>query len=276
MLAVDPHHAPPSQSPNSALIALRELLHDGPRTPGYTARVSAVLARCTSPICWLYVRDHTGEHWREVQRLSWLLGLLPDVLARHGRWLESRRWANAHDLGMARADLRGADLRNLDMRGANLERADLRGADLRGADLRGVNLWWTELYQAQADHTTRWPTGFDHLKAFHLGPEAYTTGVVTWNNQELRHGDRVRIRARAGTFKPRDTHFSNQIEAVTGQSGVVLWGERRTETRRGDNEPIQVLRVLWDAQRWNIWQSSATIPLPAFEATIHADYLSVE
>ena len=49
---------------------------------------------------------------------------LPEIIAKHGKWLRSEE-------GGQLADLRGANLQ-----GADLQRADLRWADLQGADLR--------------------------------------------------------------------------------------------------------------------------------------------
>ena len=278
MGAPSPHPPTPraasDQRLNETLIALRELLHDGPPTLSRLQHISALLLTTPSPICWRYAQEHLVDHRDDLERLTWLEALTPRLLADHDRWLQSRRWADQPQHGIVRADLRHADLRGADLRGANLERADLCHADLRGADLRGANLWWAELFQARADDTTRWPSGFDHHQALLLGPDAYTCAAVAWDDRVISHGDRVQIRSRAGTFKPRDTHFTSQIEASAGRVGTVLWGERRLETA-GDFEPIQVLRVLWDAQRWPVWQLNHAVSLPPFEATIHADYLSV-
>ncbi len=69
---------------------------------------------------------------------------LKQVLASHGRWLESGgREGECADLTNAwlpEASLIGADLRRVSLRNAYLLNADLTGADLRGADLRGATL----------------------------------------------------------------------------------------------------------------------------------------
>ena len=59
-----------------------------------------------------------------------------------------------------RADLEAAHLRD-----ADLYRADLSGAVLRGADLTGADLREAILNNARYDRHTRWPKGFDPVKA---------------------------------------------------------------------------------------------------------------
>ncbi|MEL6182723.1 MAG: pentapeptide repeat-containing protein [Myxococcota bacterium] len=229
----------------------------------------------TAPdICWLYACEHLSEHRTALRRLTWIEALLPQLLADHQRWHQTRRWAKQPHHQSIRANLAHTDLRGADLRGVNLERANLVHADLRGANLAHANLAWAELHQVIADNTTQWPEDFDPFEAQHLGPHAYTCGTVLWKQRTIHHGDRVRIHSRAGTFKPRDTRHDAQIEATTGHCGTVLWGERRAEML-GANEPIQVLRVLWDAQTWRTWQTDLRVPLGPFEATIHADYLDV-
>lgn len=97
-----------------------------------------------------------------------------------------------------RCDLRDADLRGADLSGANFVDSDLRGAfllgailrpqlyepgsnemkmpsyfsgcnlgdaDLRGADLSGASFIDSNLHGARYDESTRWPPGFDPVKA---------------------------------------------------------------------------------------------------------------
>jgi hypothetical protein len=78
---------------------------------------------------------------------------LYDLLNRPGPlWLV---WAD-----LSRANLTGANLIGADLRGAFLIGADLRGADLRKANLRGA-----DLRGAKYNKETKWPDGFDPVKA---------------------------------------------------------------------------------------------------------------
>lgn len=90
------------------------------------------------------------------------------VVAGGRRWdvrggaLQSRKlrrvvWAGA-DLqrtAFVRCDFRGPNLRGVDLREATLLDCDFTGADLTGADLRGA------CYNRQS----RWPAGFDPIRA---------------------------------------------------------------------------------------------------------------
>jgi hypothetical protein len=95
--------------------------------------------------------------------------------------------------------------------------------------------------------------------------------------QPLAPGDRVRIVSRAGTFKPHETGTADEVVAGPGQTGVVLrWEKRQSDefTRIDPNEPLQIVRVRWAAQRWNAWGiGNRPVELPEFEATIHVSYL---
>jgi hypothetical protein len=100
--------------------------------------------------------------------------------------------------------------------------------------------------------------------------------IVQWENVTLRKGERVRIFKRAGTFKPEETRFTAEIEADAGHIGTVVAGERRTSTEYmtvDPNEPIQIVRVRWDPQRWSVYGRGEQVDLGSFEATIHVSYL---
>ena len=75
---------------------------------------------------------------------------------------------NYHDL--SGADLRGFNLSEVNfcganLRGANLSGANLYRADLIQADLTGANLTGTHLSGALFDENTKWPDGFDPMRA---------------------------------------------------------------------------------------------------------------
>lgn len=104
------------------------------------------------------------------------------------------------------------------------------------------------------------------------------TPAVKWEERTLRAGERVRIASWAGTFKPEDTRAAVEVDAGPGQRGVILRGESRENTWHfpvDPNEPIQVVRVRWDAQRWKQHGSEQQIELGEFEATIHVSYLEL-
>ena len=63
------------------------------------------------------------------------------------------------------ADLFGADLSDADLEGADLRKANLTFANLRGAYLRGADLSGADLREAFYSRLTRWPEGFDPIKA---------------------------------------------------------------------------------------------------------------
>ena len=100
--------------------------------------------------------------------------------------------------------------------------------------------------------------------------------MVTWEDQTFQSGDRIRIVRRAGTFKPHETGFSAEIEAGPGRTGTVLAGERRVSNDHmtiAPAEPIQIVRVRWDAQRWTVSGRAESVQLAEFDATIHVSYL---
>ncbi len=84
----------------------------------------------------------------------------------------SRRRFAATIRGRVRADLdlRGVNLAGADLSGAtlirvNLSRANLENSNLSGADMADVELEGAKLRGAHYDSRTRWPHGFDPMKA---------------------------------------------------------------------------------------------------------------
>jgi uncharacterized protein YjbI with pentapeptide repeats len=68
--------------------------------------------------------------------------------------------SDLRDVDAHSANFSGADLRNADLRGGSFVGAWFQGSDLRGADLRGA-----DLRAAGYDDATKWPAGFDPVKA---------------------------------------------------------------------------------------------------------------
>jgi hypothetical protein len=102
--------------------------------------------------------------------------------------------------------------------------------------------------------------------------------IVTWEGKTFRTGDTVRIFKWAGTFKPSETGYPDEIDAAPFRTGVVLRGEKRKDSLHLDidaAEPIQVVRVRWHRQPWKVTLKDQTIVLGEFEATIHADHIEV-
>jgi hypothetical protein len=102
--------------------------------------------------------------------------------------------------------------------------------------------------------------------------------LVVWNDKKFTPGNRVKLVGKAGTFKPEDTGYSSQVIADAGHTGTVLWGEKRgaSEYTDPDNEPVQMLRVRWDAATWTDNDRNTPIKLDAFDGKVHADYLTHE
>ena len=75
---------------------------------------------------------------------------LHDILAAHGKWLESEGKEGE------RTDLSGANLQEAILRGANLQGAILRGAKLQGAKLDGANLQGADLVKAKLQEAELW------------------------------------------------------------------------------------------------------------------------
>lgn len=100
--------------------------------------------------------------------------------------------------------------------------------------------------------------------------------AVVWEGQTFRPGDQVRIKKWAGTFKPSDTGAAAEVNAGAGQVGTVVRGVKRESTeylRFDPNEPLQVVRVRWRPQKWNVVGPGGSLQLPEFEATIHVSHL---
>lgn len=68
--------------------------------------------------------------------------------------------ANLVGLSLIGADLSGATFHGTDLSGANLSQSNLCGTDLSQADLSGVSL-----NGAKYNQDTKWPQGFDPIKA---------------------------------------------------------------------------------------------------------------
>lgn len=73
---------------------------------------------------------------------------------------------------LTRADLQGADLSGANLSCANLEMANFDSVNLCKADLRQIKDFGLQLQGATFDYWTRWPTGFDPVKAgaIRIGP----------------------------------------------------------------------------------------------------------
>jgi hypothetical protein len=102
--------------------------------------------------------------------------------------------------------------------------------------------------------------------------------IVQWEGKTFRAGDTVRIFKWAGTFKPSETAYPDEIDAAPFRTGVVLRGEKRKDSLHLDidaAEPIQIVRVRWHRQMWKVNLKDQTILLGEFEATIHADHIEV-
>ena len=99
--------------------------------------------------------------------------------------------------------------------------------------------------------------------------------LVVYKGVTFNAGDHVRIKSRAGTFKPTDTGYSIEVGADPGKTGIVLGGMKRAEPLSA-SEPIQIVLVRFDPQNWTDASSArAPVPIASFEATIHADYLEL-
>jgi hypothetical protein len=85
----------------------------------------------------------------------------------HGTYLAHAdlRGANLAGTRLVYTELVGADLRDANLAGAVLMWTKMAGADLRGANLRGAALDDVSLTGARYNARTRWPAGFDPVKA---------------------------------------------------------------------------------------------------------------
>jgi uncharacterized protein YjbI with pentapeptide repeats len=92
-----------------------------------------------------------------------------DLRGTNLNWVDLRR-ANLQsaDLRGARviySELQRANLRDANLIGVDLGLSDLSNVDLRGADLLNADLETSDLKGARYDEQTRWPSGFDPVKA---------------------------------------------------------------------------------------------------------------
>ena len=103
------------------------------------------------------------------------------------------------------------------------------------------------------------------------------TDTIIWEGKTFVKGDRVRIMSLAGTKKPKDTGHSEELDSGPGQTGIILYGQKRDPSTYSftKDEPIQLVMVHWDEQVWYEDYSRKRILLPSFKSTIHADYLEV-
>jgi len=97
-----------------------------------------------------------------------------------------------------------------------------------------------------------------------------TADSVVYQGATFRAGDRIRVRLRAGTFKPRETGYPREVVVGAGRTGEVV-----CFVRRGNGPAFILARVRWDRQAWPVYRSGGTVALEPFEATIHVDYLEV-
>jgi uncharacterized protein YjbI with pentapeptide repeats len=74
-------------------------------------------------------------------------------------------YAELTEANLQAANLRGVDLSYADLEQTNLEEADLRGALLIGTNLRQTDLSKAQLHDADYDHSTQFPKGFDPVGA---------------------------------------------------------------------------------------------------------------
>jgi len=109
-----------------------------------------------------------------------------------------------------------------------------------------------------------------------LPPGAVKT--VVYKDKTFTPGRRVKLLHSPGTFKPSETSYSSDVKGDAGHTGTVLWGEKREDSpyTDPDNEPVQVLRVRWDAATWTDSDRNKPIKLDAFDAVVHAAGLDYE
>src|SRR5215212_1826084 len=93
-----------------------------------------------------------------------------EVLARrkHIQFLiqnDALEGADLHGAQLLTEVFRGKNMRNVDLLRALLQRVDLSGADLSGANLEEAMLEGANFTGARYDTCTRWPSGFDPVKA---------------------------------------------------------------------------------------------------------------
>jgi hypothetical protein len=101
--------------------------------------------------------------------------------------------------------------------------------------------------------------------------------AIVWKGKTYRVGDRVKVTSFAGTMKPEETGYKEEVIAGNGRTGTILRGVKRVATSYFEpdpNEPIQIVLIKWDAQKW-VRENSQAIALKSFESTIHVEYLEV-
>ena len=101
---------------------------------------------------------------------------------------------------------------------------------------------------------------------------------VVWKGRKFRRGDRIRVTSWAGTIKPDESGHPAELNVDAGHTGTVIRGEKRQPTSYftpDPNEPIQIMRIKWDKQKWTENPTRKIVELDEFESTIHADYLGV-
>ena len=114
---------------------------------------------------------------------------LPDILAKHAKWLRLEAGGQRADL--QGADLQGALLQQADLQGALLQRADLRGADLRGAK------WWDGIVISRAPLFVSglcWPVWIldEHMQ---IGCEIHRLGEwAAFDNKQIASMDGLATR----------------------------------------------------------------------------------
>jgi hypothetical protein len=93
---------------------------------------------------------------------------------------------------------------------------------------------------------------------------------IVYQGVTFKAGDHVRIKSRAGTFKPADTGYVIQINADPGKTGILLGGVSRGNA----TEAVQIALVRFDPQVWNDTSSNRSeVQIETFEASIHVSYL---
>lgn len=101
--------------------------------------------------------------------------------------------------------------------------------------------------------------------------------AITFRGANLQAGARVRVeRTMAGRFAAHLSGHASSVAIEPGHTGTFLAGIPRQPSRHftpPPNEPIQLACVRWDEQSW-FDEDGARVTLPAFEAAIHAEYLT--
>ncbi|HQU85723.1 MAG TPA: hypothetical protein PKY59_21485 [Pyrinomonadaceae bacterium] len=122
-------------------------------------------------------------------------------------------------------------------------------------------------------------SAFCTFSAFAQETETKQTEIteVVYQGKTFRKGDRVRVTSFAGTMKPDETGYSEEVTANQGKTGTIVGGRKREATSYftpDPDEPIQIVLVDWDAQKWTS-ANGKMVTLKAFSSTIHVEYLQV-